>query len=210
MRRRALLASVPAALTALAGCQSPSAPETTETFRYTTVSDRELTFDPAPVRAPGIDWTVEKLSPATDRDPCRVRVAIENCDRERVISAAGELPYPIVRSFPVGHDPGSIRPVLLPLGSDYDRRFDGNCWLAPLQDPDLADDEPWGWGGRHETHTRKLAPGERVEGTYHLVSSNPVTCFPRGDHRFPRGYELDGVGHQWAFSVQVPTVDRDG
>ena len=96
----------------------------------------------------------------------------------------------------------------MPTGSDHDREFWGSCWRSPLDDPRMADDAPWSWGyGAKETRT--LRAGERIEGTYHVLSSTTEYCFQRGEYRFRRQYELAGREYEWQFTLDVPSYDRE-
>lgn len=217
MRRRALLASLCGV--GLAGCSSrggtPSGrttPTDTWTFWPTTVDDTpapgvDLAVEADPVDAPDFEWAAEVLSaPTTDR-PGRLLVALENTGQARTLTTAGELPFPITPGTSTDGD-ARIRPALAPVGADYEPRFEGTCWRAPLDDPNLADDAPWDWGYGNP-QSRTLAAGERIEGIYHLLSSIRWSCFEPGDYRFERRYELDGREYAWAFTLQVRPAGGD-
>lgn len=219
-RRREYLALVGTALApGIAGCgrtasggarttTSTSTASPSTTFRYTTAAGGDLTVEPGPVDAPDLAWTVEKGADATAEHPCRIRVTLENTGPARELTAAGELPFPPTPGRRADGDEGARRPVLVPVDDDRDRRFGGDCWQAPIDDPAVADDAPWDWGHGSD-RTRTVEPGEQFQGSYDVLADWTQYCFQRGDYRFRRRYELDGEAHEWAFTLHVPSYDRD-
>lgn len=203
------LVGIPLA-TGLSGCAATEGGDDTSSSTTTVppgVGGGELTVEAGPVAAPDLEWTVEKQSDATEERPCRLRIALENTGSTRDLTAEGPLPFPSVVGDRTEDDEDGVRPVIVPVDSDYDPQFDGYCWQAQIDHPRMADDVPGAWSyGSTRTHT--LEPGERIEGSYYLVADWIRYCFQRGDYLFTRPYTLAGTTYEWTFTLHVPSYDR--
>lgn len=217
--RRNVLASLGTALTlGLAGCGvnapvdhrngTATARETPPERSSTPAADAGgLRVTTEETTTDGLDWTVEKQSAATEDQPCELRIAVENTGQSRQLTPAGPTPFPPTRGTRTDGTDQMVHPAILPVESVYERRFNGDCWQAPLDDPKIADDAPWDWGSG-DTRTLTLEPSDRLEGSYEVVADWTRFCFQRGEYRFRRRYELAGSAHEWAFRLHVPAYDR--
>lgn len=197
MKRRAFLGSFGAVTVGLSGCLGSALFGATD----------EITVKKSSSEAPGLTWTVEKLSRSTEDNPFSLRIALKNDGPTRDLTVEGGLPYPITPGKTTGDEDVDVLPAIMPVDSDYERRFSRECWQAPLDDPQFADDTPWAWGYKRNTHT--LEAGEKIEETYHLVSIRTSECFPPGEYRFDRYYELEGKEYRWDFTLDVPSGSSD-
>lgn len=218
--RREVLASLGSALTlGLAGCgtvapsehrsQAPASAGTPpKSPRSTPAVAGGLRVTAADTGSDGLDWSVEKRAAATEEHPCELRIAVENTGRPRELTVDGPMPFPPTRGARTDDGTeGVVAPAIVPIEGEFERRFGGDCWQAPLDDPKLADDAPWNWGPR-ATQTLALDPGDRFEGRYAVVADWTRFCFQRGEYRFRRRYELAGTADEWAFRLHVPAYDR--
>lgn len=200
MQRRAFLTGLGAA--ALAGCSGPG----TSSPAPTTTDPPSPTETPRP--EPELRWAIEPLAAASEDRPARVRVAFRNVGGLGELVVEGQLPMPPVPGNLEGADLDHPRPVLLPVDTEVALRHESGCWTARVDDPDIADDEPWAWG-YGEQRTVRLSAGETRTGVYHVVNSWPGSCFPPGTYRFDRAYELAGTFHKPGLALELP-VDPNG
>lgn len=196
MRRRGFLASLGAGSVAtVTGClgRRPQASPTGSTTPE----------PPVTASGPPLRLTAEPLAESSADRPARVRVSLTNTGDPVELTIAGRLPMPSRPGEPVNIVDSGANPVLLPAESDLDRRYNTNCWTAPIDDPDLADDAPWDWGHGDE-RTVTLAAGERRQAVYHVVNSWPTACFANAVYRFERHFEVAGEPHERAIELELP------
>lgn len=200
--RRNVLASLGTALTlGLAGCGvnapvdhrngTATARETPPERSSTPAADAGgLRVTTEETTTDGLDWTVEKQPAATEDQPCELRIAVENTGQSRQLTPAGPTPFPPTRGTRTDGTDQMVHPAIIPVESGYERRFNGDCWQAPLDDPKIADDAPWagapetrgpsrsspaiGWRGA----TRSSPTGPRSASSGASTDSDGVTNSP--------------------------------
>lgn len=132
-----------------------------------------------------------------------MQVTVRNVGGPGMLAVEGRLPLPPTPGDPTFDDFDHPRPVLLPVDADAEPERGPGCWTAPLDDPAMADDEPWAWGYGEE-RTVRLGAGEPRAATYHVVNSWLADCFPPGTYRFDRAYELDGEFRKPGLVLDLP------
>lgn len=191
MRRRTLLAALPATL--LTGCNQAS--ETTpETGRSTTPATATPTSTTAaPEIVFGFDVAVVQETPTTEHPPV-VQISVVNQSDSPHVLTIPNRPFPFASPEGAGDDASLI------LSAESPSARDGDCWTGTWKVLPMI-------GGN------RFTPGDTVSRTYAVLNAeSPGTCWQPGHYEFTQTYYLDPnnpdttdgrTEFDWGFTIRI-------
>lgn len=196
MRRRTLLAALPAAL--LTGCSQPSetTPTTEKSTTPTTATPTTTTptsTSVAPETIFGFDVAVVQETPTTEHPPVVQISVVNQRDSTHVLTIPNH-------SFPFASPEGTGDDASLILSAEIPSARDGDCWTGTWKVLPMIDGH-------------RFTPGDAVSRTYAVLNAESSgTCWQPGQYEFTQTAYLDpnnpyttdgGTEFDWGFTIQI-------